>query len=300
MKAHHQHLKFRYLVNSYGRDPFYVRRCLKSILEQKFVHEIVFVDQNESPIDISDIGDEHSPITKIHFKNKSVSSARNQIPLSANLEHSWIIFCDDDGHLDKNYSENLMGTLILNPKAKIIAGSIIREDNEQYYSPRHGVGGDLNKFRHSKLLMGSNFCINEKTFHDLGKFSSGFGIGDYWGSAEETDLAWKGHFNNTPMLYDKTLRIYHVKPNFGPLQQNVKKSFKYGVGKGALVIKWLFIERKTKVILELFEMLAIPFIKTIYLTLKLDFRSILFPISSFAGRIYGMLKAIRNFKKLMS
>ena len=169
MKTNHQHLKFRYLVNSYGRDPFYVKRCLKSILNQKYVDEIIIIDQNENPIDLREIQSQSSKIKKINFHNRSVSSARNKIPLSKGTEYSWIIFCDDDGYLDVNYSENLLGAIILYPKAKIIAGSIIRDDNYEYYSPRHDYGGDLNRFRNSKLLMGSNFCINEKTFIELGK-----------------------------------------------------------------------------------------------------------------------------------
>ncbi len=300
MKTNHQHLKFRYLVNSYGRDPFYVKRCLKSILNQKYVDEIIIIDQNEIPIDLKEIQSQSSKIKKINFHNKSVSSARNKIPLSGDFKNSWIIFCDDDGHLDKHYSKNLLGAIILHSNVKIIAGSIIREDNLEFYSPRHDYGGNLNKFRNSKLLMGSNFCINEETFIKLGKFSENFGIGAFWGSGEETDLTWKAYFNKIPMAYDKTLKVYHVRPNFGPVKQNVKKSFRYGVGKGALVVKWIIMERKAKVLFELIEMLTVPFLKTIYLMCKFEFKSVLFPLSSLTGRVYGIFKALLRSKKLIS
>ena len=300
MDTSHQQYIFRYVINSYGRESFYVRRCIESIARQKFVHEIILIDQNERPLDLSDLEQKYSLLTKINFQNKSVSSARNKLPKSDSPESSWIIFCDDDGYLDPKYSENLWGAIVLNNKAKIIAGSIIRDDNYDFYSPRHKLGGNLNKFRNSKLLMGSNFCIKEDTFFHLGQFSSNFGIGSYWGSGEETDLTWKAYFSKVPMFYDSTLRVYHVRPNFGPMKMNIKKSFQYGVGKGALVLKWLLIEKKPIVFYELIEMLMVPIVKSIYLFIRLEFRAILFPLSSLLGRIIGTIKGLMNHKKLLS
>jgi ADP-heptose:LPS heptosyltransferase len=71
-----------------------------------------------------------------------------------------------------------------------------------------------------------------------------------------------------------------------------KKAFKYGVGKDALVWKWLFKKRKTKVIYELFEMFTVPFIQMINGVIKLKFQLIPNNIAILTGRMSGLVKTV--------
>ena len=59
------------------------------------------------------------------------------------------------------------------------------------------------------------------------------------------------------------LIVYHVPPFNESFKDGFHKAFKYGIGKGAFVSKWLFEKKKFKVIYELLEMITVPFIQSI-------------------------------------
>jgi len=275
------------LTNTFRRSIDLVERSLKSSLNQKIEpRKVILIDQNDPPLKLSKELKEN-PLLEIQYVNtKSVSIARN---LAKKPACDWYVFCDDDGYMKEDYSEILDKIISTNNHIDIIAGSIIRDDNFEFYSPRHAIGGNLNNFRFTKLLMGSNFAVKEKVFHNLGGFDEEFGIGGKWGSGEETDFAWKAYFNKIPMLYEKDLIVYHIKPYAGDLKHSVNKAFTYGVGKGALICKWL---RKGRLIIlyELLEMEIIPLWLILKAILTINFREVLISLASLAGRNLGILK----------
>ena len=68
------------------------------------------------------------------------------------------------------------------------------------------------------------------------------------------------------------------------------KAFKYGVGKGALVSKWLFKKKKLKVSYELIEMLTVPFIQSFRGIVIFRFGLVASNFAALTGRIFGMIK----------
>jgi GT2 family glycosyltransferase len=225
---------------------------------------------------------------KVNYK--SVASARNSIIIPN--EANYIFFCDDDGYPSENYSEILRNLIMKFPDNKIFAGSIIREDTNEYYSLRHKKGGSLKKFRNTKNLMGSNFVIKTSTFNKLGRFDENFGVGSYWGSSEETDFCWNAYFNKVPMEFFPELKVYHLPPFNESIKKGFVKSFKYGIGKGALVYKWLIKKRKLIVLYEFGEMLIMPFLLSLLGIIKLKPQLIATNSASLAGRLVGFIKAI--------
>ena len=280
-------MEYIILTNTFRRSIDLVERSLKSSLNQKIEpRKVILIDQNDPPLKLSKELKEN-PLLEIQYvKTKSVSIARN---LAKKPACDWYVFCDDDGYMKEDYSEILDKIISTNNHIDIVAGSIIRDDNFEFYSIRHAIGGNLNQFRFTKLLMGSNFAVREKVFHDLGGFHEQFGAGSKWGSGEETDFAWKAYFNKIPMLYEKDLIVYHIKPYAGDLKHSVNKAFTYGVGKGALICKWL---RKGKLIIlyELLEMEIIPLWLILKAILTINFREVLISLASLAGRNLGILK----------
>ena len=275
------------LTNTFQRSPELVERSIKSSLNQKIKpQKVILIDQNNPPLQLSQELIINSLFEIQYVNTTSVSIARNSArkPIC-----EWYVFCDDDGYMKEDYSEILDKIISTNNHIDIIAGSIIRDDNFEFYSPRHAIGGDINKFRFTKLLMGSNLVVKEKLFHQLGGFDDTFGAGSKWGSGEETDFAWKAYFNKIPMLYEKDLIVYHIKPYAGDLKHSVNKAFTYGVGKGALICKWL---RKGKLIIlyELLEMEIIPLWLILKAILTINFREVLISLASLAGRNLGILK----------
>ena len=276
------------ITNSFMRDVDLVERSLNASLSQEPSADYVyFIDQNPEKLVLSKAIENNPKFSHFHVLTNCVSTARNSVTIPSDVD--WVFFCDDDGYPMEGYLSKLLEVIKLNQGVEIIAGSIIRDDNLDYYSPRHKMGGDLNQFRNTKLLMGSNFSCKAEVFKKLEGFDENFGAGSFWGSGEETDFAWKAYFNQVPMLYEKELKVFHVKPYAQTFSQNVNKAFRYGVGKGALVSKWLFRHFKFQVLYEVFEMTTVPIIQMIKSFVTFKWLNIPVYLSSLISRYYGMI-----------
>ena len=285
--------KFRYCIitNSYNRPLKLVERSLKSSLSQVPSPEAVyFIDQNEPslvlPREIKD-----SPLF-IHLTTeaRAVSQARNLL-LTKKLTTDWLVFCDDDGFLMPGYAALLETLTLQSPQIDIWAGSIKRDDNQEFYSIRHALGGNMKEFRHLKLLMGSNFAIKNDWFIKLGGFDPHLGAGSFWGSSEETDLAWKAYFAGALLEYNPNLIVFHVRPYHLTLSTNAKKAFRYGRGKSAFVMKWLLLMKKNDALWELLEMLLIPPLQIMKGIFSGQFKAAIFAFAGLIGRIWGLIIA---------
>jgi GT2 family glycosyltransferase len=143
--------------------------------------------------------------------------------------------------------------------------------------------------------MGSNFVIKVKVFDELGRFDENFGAGSHWGSSEETDFCWKAYFAGKNMEFFTELIVYHVPPFNESFNEGFNKALKYGIGKGALVSKWLFKKKEIKVLYELFEMMTVPFIQSFRGLFTLKFGLIATNFAALCGRLYGMIKYLLTF-----
>jgi len=288
-------MNFITVINTYNRPLELVLRNLYASLNQKnSPQKIILIDQNNVELNLPDEILTNHLIIRTRTTKKSVSAARNTLVVPENTE--WIFFCDDDGFPCEDYSEKLEKIISENPALDILAGSIVREDNKEFYSLRHKKGGSLKKFRNTKNLMGSNFVIKAKAFDELGRFDENFGAGSMWGSSEETDFCWKAYFAGKSMEFFPELIVYHVPPFNESIKDGFKKAFKYGVGKGALVSKWLFEKKKFKVTYELMEMISVPFIQSIRGLFTFKFGLIAANFAALTGRLYGMIKYLFTTK----
>jgi hypothetical protein len=264
------------------------RNLLASLAQSPPPEKVILIDQNLQSLKFSEDIVNNPLFQQISVDVPSVSSARNSMP---HVAVDWIVFCDDDGYMDISYSSVLSNLLMMNPNLDIVAGSIIRDDTFDYYSPWQKLGGDLQLFRNSKLLMGSNFAVRKNVFEELNGFDTAFGAGAYWGSSEETDFCWSALFANKELIYVPSLKVYHVKPYAGSFNHSITKAYRYGVGRGALVQKWCCRNRKYIVLVELIQMLLIPigqFLKSFFI---LQWNHCLIHLATFSGRIYGFFKA---------
>lgn len=241
---------FSFVINTYARDISFVRKAVNSIVSSNLVKQIILVDQNSTKLNLQI----DSPLLKyVQIDRKNISVARNH---SMNfVEKGWIVFLDDDSILDQEYTKNLAEIIDQNPDICVIAGSIIRTDNYKFYSSRQQLGGDINSFKNTKLLMGANFACRADVFRSLGGFDENFGgVNASFSSGEDTDFAWKAYFGGVKMTYCKSLKVYHPPPHSGSFFNNLSRACGYGYSKGALVSKWLFKMKKPVVLYELLEM----------------------------------------------
>ena len=278
------------VVNTINRPNHLVERCIRKLLDQKIKPlKVILIDQNETELNLPASITNDPIFHRTKVKHKSVSSARNSIEIPAAAK--WIFFCDDDGYACDEYSEILYDLISKNPQIEIFSGSIIREDNLEFYSLRHKKGGSLSRFRNTKNLMGSNFVVKSLTFEKLKRFDVNFGVGSFWGSSEETDFCWKAFFSNTPMEYFPELKVFHLPPFNESIKLGFRKAYIYGVGKGALVNKWLIKKGKFIVIYELVEMLVLPFFLSILGLLRLKPQLAVTNFAALTGRFFGFIKA---------
>jgi GT2 family glycosyltransferase len=278
-------IKITIITNTIRRPLDLVSKSVESSLAQDSVIGVVLMDQNQSPLIFPAQIENHSKFKHLTAVVPSVSMARNLAPYPADSE--WLIFCDDDGYLETGYVSKLLDLFRQHPQVEIYAGSIKRIDNGEYYSKRHAIGGDMKWFINTKLLMGSNFVIKRSVFEKLGKFDEMFGAGAPYGSSEETDLAWNAFFHGVKMRYSPELVVFHVPPFATDAKNEIKKAYRYGVGKAALVRKWLFLG-KISVLLELGEMFVIPLLKSPMFLLMLKGKEALVQVSGLAGRFTGL------------
>jgi GT2 family glycosyltransferase len=276
--------KVTIITNTIRRPLELVEKSVRSSLAQDPSVEVILVDQNEIPLDFPSDISSNPRFRHQHEVVPAVSMARNRA--NYGKESDWLIFCDDDGYLEQGYLQKLTTLIIQNPLVDIFAGSIKRIDNGNYYSKRHSLGGDMKWFWNTKLLMGSNFAIKRTVFENMGKFDERFGAGASLGSSEETDLAWNAFFNGFRMMFAPDLVVFHVPPFIGKSKDEIKKAFRYGIGKGALVLKWL-LKGDLVVLYELVEMLVLPMIKLPINVLSFRMKNALVLVSSFIGRIVG-------------
>ncbi len=283
-------LKYIIVTNTINRSAELVEKSLTNSLNQKIKpQKVILLDQNTQPLKLKEGILENPLFERQKVNYNSVSAARNSLIIPENAE--WIFFCDDDGYPDSDYSIKLNSIINENPNLEILAGSIIRVDTKTYYTLRQKTPGSLKKFRNTKKLMGSNFVVKVKTFNDLKRFDENFGAGSFWGSGEETDFCWKAYFDKREMEFFPELKVYHIPPFQESIKKGFKKSFKYGVGKGALVWKWLFKKKEIKVMYELLEMTFVPFILMLKGIFTLKPQLVVTHFASFAGRYYGLFKA---------
>jgi GT2 family glycosyltransferase len=284
-------LNYVIAINTFKRSSELVSRCLRASLNQAIAaQKVILIDQNETELDLPSEITNNNKLQIIKTVRRSVSSARNLVEYSKIAK--WIFFCDDDGYPCENYSTILADLINSNPELEILAGSIIREDTGEFYSTRHKLHGSMEKFRYTKNLMGSNFVIKASTFEKLEGFDENFGVGSYWGSSEETDFCWNAFFNKIPMEFFPQLKVYHIPPFNESIRTGFKKAFNYGVGKGALVFKWLVIKKKLIVLYEFGEMLIVPFIQSLKGLIFLKPQLLITNIAAVSGRLYGIAKAI--------
>ena len=283
-------LNYIIVTNTIKRPPFLVERSLRASLNQKIKPgKVILIDQNTNPCELSEDILTNPLFERQKVQFTSVSAARNSLKIPLGID--WIFFCDDDGFPDPGYSDALLYLIYSNPDLDILAGNILREGTDVNYTLRQKKGGSLKKFRNTKLLMGSNFVVRTSVFEELGRFDERFGAGSFWGSGEETDFCWKAFFAHKKMEFFKELIVYHIPPFQESLKTGFTKSFAYGVGKGALVWKWLFRKRKFIVIYELLEMFTVPFILMFRALFLLKIPVITSNFAAIVGRITGLIKA---------
>jgi hypothetical protein len=274
------------VINSYGREAWYIERSVASLLRQKYrPHKIHFIDQNDLPLTLDPEIERHPDFLHHHNPTRCGALARNTV-LNM-IKTGWIAFNDDDSHWVEDYSEHLNDILSTQRGLGLIAGSMIDETTGKYYTLRHQWGGDLSGFLGSKLLYGANFLVRAEIFKKVKGYDSRLGPGTCWPSSEEADLCWRIITAGTKSLYARELAILHPSMHSSDTNAATQKGFSYGRGKGALAAIWLFEKHHYFGLLEFLEMSTVPIINMIRGALRGNWGQVRIQMAVLRGRQTG-------------
>ncbi len=206
--------------------------AIDSILKQTYQDfEIIVIDQSDE--DNSDILNNDKRIKYVHITQKGLSHARN-VGLDL-VEGDIVGLMDDDALYSENVLENINQLFENDKSLGLVAGAVV-DINTNKISLR-GMGDKQKKIKKSNIF---KCCISPSMFIKSDillkiRFDENFGIGCFWGSAEETDVALKVLYNNYKAVFCPSIIVYH--PGSDKMTIPLEKVEKYSRGFGAVCAK---------------------------------------------------------------
>jgi glycosyltransferase involved in cell wall biosynthesis len=155
-----------------------------------------------------------------------------------------IAFTDDDCRLGPNYLSDLMmnfendvvpvirgGRVELGDPDDLPLGIKVDDTEAVLEYPRHP----------GSIALGCNMVINRDVFTRIGLFDERFGAGAPFKASEETELFFRAHLHDVPVMYVPNMTVYHFH---GRRSMDVarKQYSGYFIGNGAMYAKYMFSE----------------------------------------------------------
>ena len=233
-------------------------------------------------------------IKKNIFINRSItnnlSTAKN---LGLRKNKSIKIFLDDDILVkDKLFLKKILDYKLKNNSCNIMFYKINIFNSDKPFSVH--MNSFLKKINYNNLAccMGSAMVVYENKNRIY--FDKNFGIGGKYGSAEESDFIINALLKKYIIYYNPKIKIEHPEPFHHETLNTIKQKFyKYGIGQGALLKKYLnknfllFYFLFLKICLKSFAMI-------IFSIILINKKKILKNYSMLSGKIYGFF----NYKKI--
>lgn len=264
-----------------------VELFIKSLIKQTYKsYELIIVDQNDD-FRIEKLYERYKKIVNMIYvksKIKGLSKCRN-IGLSY-ATGDIIAFPDDDCEYPDKLLDNIIKKFERNTDIDIITfksvDKITREDsNTKWINESCKV--ILENIENTAISY--TIFIKPKNIKDI-SFDERLGVGEYFGSAEETDLLSNLIYIGYNAIYFPELYAFH------PIKNEVKERYyKYALGMGAFIKKELFLRSKIKYIIRAIELLFIrPIGGIIVNLLKININQVKRYYYIFTGRLTGFIK----------
>jgi len=223
--------KISAIVNTFNRHAI-IERCVRSLLKQQNLHEIIVIDDGSYP-----------PVPHLHGVNKTVklpktigvSRSRNIGALVSSNETTHLFFTDDDIVLEDNCLKILCEEKIWDNKSVAAVGGSVPNMNEPekinkiYKYNCHPMTIDENgritdlselwveesKWWSADHIRGGNQLVRRDVFFEVGGFRWEYGVG---GFREETDLCLELKKRNYRLWFNPGARALHYKAAYGGLR----------------------------------------------------------------------------------
>lgn len=274
-----QNYSFSIISATLGKNNRLEKLCdsLKKQVYKKF--ELIICDQNKENFNKKlKYVYKNIKITFIKSK-KGLSIARNKGIIEA--KGDYLLFLDDDIYLKKNFFK-VLNQLLNRNKADILCYKV--QDNEKKtllnYPKKNCFIKSPSQIFNSISSVSFTISNKKKIFFDK---KLGLGSGNIYQSGEETDYILKALKKfNYKIFFTNKLFVKHFKKEISIFTE-IKKSFFYGCG-------WSYVVKKNKLgpNFMLIKILKV-FLNIFYNLLALKFNKTIISISTFFGRIFGLI-----------
>ncbi len=225
-------MKFSLIVATYGRDKE-VEMLLNSIRNTDYNKEkleVIIVDQNDNN-NIANIVTGFPDIKINHIKSNIKGLSRNRNIGIKEATGEIIAFPDDDCEYLKDTLESVQKAFDEH-RCDVVMGRIVKRDGSDslrsWSKNKHGITKNNFYTKCSSITM---YLKNDKDFI---YFNERLGVGNYFGSCEDTDILYRSLKANNKVVYDPSIVIYH--PHYDSNHNMAdSKVISYGLGFGAFV-----------------------------------------------------------------
>jgi GT2 family glycosyltransferase len=210
----------------------FIKRCLESVLEQKYpLMEVVVVD-NASTDGTVDILEQFADRCRIYYNDKNIgfAAAQNQAIDLANGE--WVLTLNPDVLLQSNFIQALVEAGHVDPKAGTICGKLLSirasfdlpekqlvDSTGIFFTPmlRHLDRGsqeiDNGHYLNHEYVFGATAAAalyRRSMIEDIA-INGEFFDSDFFVYREDADVAWRAQLMGWRCIYTPNARGYHVR-----------------------------------------------------------------------------------------
>jgi len=210
----------------------FIKRCLESVLDQKYPLKEVIVIDNNSTDGTADILEQFENCCRIVYNEENIgfSAAQNQaIALS---EAEWVLTLNPDVLLLQGFIEALVNAGNIDPRVGTVCGKLMTmkasfdfpeeplvDSTGIYFTPnlRHLDRGSLRlddgRFRNYEYVFGATAAAalyRREMVEDI-SIQGEFFDNDFFAYREDADVAWRAQLMDWKCLYVPYAKGYHVR-----------------------------------------------------------------------------------------
>jgi len=210
----------------------FIKRCLESILEQKYVNVEVVVIDNASTDGTVDILEPFAESCRIYYNEENLGFAAAQNQAIALAQGEWILTLNPDVLLMPNFIQALVEASHVDPKVGTVCGKLLTirasfdlpdkqlvDSTGIYFTPmlRHLDRGsqevDNGHYLNFEYVFGATAAAalyRRSMIEDI-SINGEFFDPDFFVYREDADVAWRAQLMGWRCLYTPMARGYHVR-----------------------------------------------------------------------------------------
>src|ERR1700676_2561329 len=210
----------------------FIKRCLESVLEQKYLNMEVVVIDNASTDGTVDILEQFADRCRIYYNDENVGFAAAQNQAIALAQGEWVLTLNPDVLLLPNFIQALVEAGQVDPKVGTVCGKLLTiratfdlpdkqlvDSTGIYFTPmlRHLDRGsqeiDNGHYLNFEYVFGATAAaaLYRRSMIDDISILGEFFDPDFFVYREDADVAWRAQLMSWRCIYTPLARGYHVR-----------------------------------------------------------------------------------------